>query len=379
MNCMYRMARVINRASYVHDQYHPRRGPCRLLAYIIVIFLLVMMMIIYGHQVIIPMHGHYISYFFRPLWDTPPPAFTNIVVHYYSPDLPMSQLCHLHGWHLRAQPRRVFDAVLFNNELDLLEIRWRDLLPLVHKFVLVESNTTFTGIPKPLFFSDNLPRFEFAATKTVHRAFPGGTRKDPFILEAEQRMAVNSLLWKSGLTAGDVVIMSDTDEMPSRETVELLRWCDGVPPVLHLQLRQYMYSFEFYVDSSSWRATAHVVTPQTRYRHGRQSDVILADAGWHCSFCFRRMEDFVLKMTGYSHADRVRKNKYYLKRDRIQGIICRGDDLFDMLPEEYSFKELIGKMGSIPRSASAIHLPPFLLQNADRFKFLLPGDCQLRD
>ncbi|KAI3847427.1 hypothetical protein MKW98_032753 [Papaver atlanticum] len=185
---------------------------------------------------------------------------------------------------------------------------------------------------------------------------------------------MNRLIQRSWISIGDILIMSDTDEIPSPNTRKLLQWCDGIPPVMHLQRKHFMYSFEFPVDFSSWRATAHVFRPRTRYRHSRQSDYILSDAGWHCSFCFRRLQDFVFNMTGYSHADRVRKQDF-LNYSRIQKIICQGNDLFDMLPEEYSFKELIKKMGSIPKSASAVHLPAYLLKNADKFKFFLPGGC----
>jgi beta-1,4-mannosyl-glycoprotein beta-1,4-N-acetylglucosaminyltransferase len=64
-----------------------------------------------------------------------------------------------------------------------------------------------------------------------------------------------------------------------------------------------------------------------------------------------------------------------LNPERIQRVICKGADLFDMLPEEYTFKEIIGKMGPIPHSYSAVHLPSYLLENADKYKFLLPGNC----
>lgn len=82
----------------------------------------------------------------------------------------------------------------------------------------------------------------------------------------------------------------------------------------------------------------------------------------------------MFKMTAYSHADRVRRREF-LDHRRIQGLICKGDDLFDMLPEEYSFRELIKKMGSIPRSSSAVHLPAYLIENTEKYKFLLPGGC----
>ncbi|KAG6718832.1 hypothetical protein I3842_04G172800 [Carya illinoinensis] len=323
-------------------------------------------------------HGQKISYLFRPLWDKPPPPFKRFP-HYYAENVSMDHLCRLHGWSLRSQPRNVFDAIIFSNELDILEIRWRELFPYVTKFVILESNTTFTGILKPLFFRSNKARFAFAERKIVHDVFSGqvaarGSYDDPFALEAQQRRFMTGLLRRAGISYGDVLIMSDTDEIPSPNTVKLMQWCDGVPPVMHLELRNYMYSFEFPVDYSSWRATTHIYGPNTFYRHSRQTDLIFSDAGWHCSFCFLRIQEFVFKMTAYSHADRVRRRDF-LDHSRIQKLICSGDDLFDMLPEEYTFQELIKKMGSIPRSASAVHLPAYLIENADKFGFLLPGGC----
>lgn len=347
------------------------RAPCKVLC--LALFILVPISIgIYSH-------AQKISYFFRPLWDKPPPLFKRLP-HYYAENVTMEHLCHLHGWSLRSEPRRVFDAIIFSNELDILDIRWRELHPYVTKFVILESNATFTGIPKPLIFDSNRQLFAFAEGKIVHGVFnvqPAvpGSSEDPFVLESNQRGAMNGLLRRAGISNGDLIIMSDTDEIPSPQTVKILQWCDGIPPVLHLELRNYMYSFEFPVDYSSWRATIQVYGPRTTYRHSRQSDLILSDAGWHCSFCFRKPEEFVFKMTAYSHADRVR-SKDFLSHSRIQEIICKGDDLFDMLPEEYSFRELIKKMGSIPRSASAVNLPAYLIENADKFRFLLPGGCQ---
>lgn len=336
---------------------------------------LILLLIIFTSAISIFIHGKKISYFFRPIWDNPPRPFTRIP-HFYAENVSMDHLCRLHGWSLRSEPRRVFDAILFSNELDILEIRWRELNPYVYRFIIVESNTTFTGIPKPLFFSDNRQRFAFAGSKIVYSMYPGqmGSNLNPFDLEAGQRVAVNTLFRNAGVSTGDLLIMSDTDEVPSPHTVRLLQWCDGLPPTMHLELKHYMYSFEFPVDFSSWRATAHIVQPKTHYRHSRQSDLLFADAGWHCSFCLRHIKDIGFKMTAYSHADRVRKANF-LNHSRIQRIICNGDDLFDMLPEEYSFQELIKKMGSIPRSTSAVHLPSALIQDADRFRFLLPGGC----
>eukprot|EP01018_Ginkgo_biloba_P031137 Gb_23410 [translate_table: standard] len=322
------------------------------------------------------LHGQKISYILRPIWDTPPKPFHH-VRHYYAENVSMEHLCYLHGWRVRQIPRRVFDAVLFSNELDMLEIRWQELLPLVTKFVILESDKTFTGLPKPLFFANNRGRFEFADPKVVYGMLPGRQLlpgEDPFVLETEHRVSLDRLLREAGIWYGDLLIMSDVDEIPSPHTINLLRWCDNIPSVMHLQLRNYLYSFEFLVDYNSWRASAHLYQYFTRYGHYRQTDELFVDAGWHCSFCFRHISEFIFKMKAYSHVDRVRFS-YYLNSSRIQNVICHGADLFDMLPEEYSFQEILKKMGSIPRSFSAVHLPSYLIKNADKFRFLLPGSC----
>ncbi|KAA8530181.1 hypothetical protein F0562_004890 [Nyssa sinensis] len=322
-------------------------------------------------------HGQKITYFLRPLWQSPPKSFTEIP-HYYHPNVPMETLCKLHGWGIREYPRRVFDAVVFSNEVDILTIRWNELYPYMTQFVLLESNSTFTGLPKPYYFANNRDQFKFIEPRLTYGTIGGRFKKgeNPFVEEAYQRVALDQLLRIAGIDDDDLLIMSDVDEIPSGHTINLLRWCDDIPPILHLQLKNYLYSFEFLWDNKSWRASVHrYQTGKTRYAHYRRTDNILADAGWHCSFCFRHISEFIFKMKAYSHYDRVRFS-HFLNPKRIQDVICKGDDLYDMLPEEYTFKEIIGKMGPIPRSYSAVDLPAHLLNNADKYKYLLPGNCR---
>lgn len=318
-----------------------------------------------------------VSYFLRPVWDTAPKPF-QFVPHYYADNVSIAKLCHLHGWHPLWRPRRVFDAIMFSIELDLLEIRYRELLPVVTKFVLVESEQTFTGRPKSLYFAENRDRFEFVKDRLAYGAMPArevARGENPFNLERDQRIFAEQIVREAGIARGDLLIMSDVDEIPSAHTVKLLQWCHGWPSPMHLQMTNYLHSLEFLVDRSSWRASVHIYDPEwTGYTHSRRSNYIFAESGWHFSFCLRHINDFIFKMTAYSHADRVR-SKSFLDPDRVQSVICEGRDLFDMLPEEYTFRELLTKMGRIPKSYSAVHFPAYLLENADKFKFLFPGNC----
>ncbi|CAN1725660.1 Beta-1,4-mannosyl-glycoprotein 4-beta-N-acetylglucosaminyltransferase [Linum perenne] len=336
-------------------------------------FFVTIPLVIFGVYV----HGQKVTYFLRPLWEKPPKPF-NVIPHYYNENVTTETLCKLHGWGVRESPRRVYDAVLFSNEVDILTIRWNELYPYITQFVLLESNSTFTGLPKPLIFASNRDKFKFIEPRLTYGMIGGRFKKgeNPFVEEAYQRVALDQLIRIAGIEDDDLLIMSDVDEIPSAHTINLLRWCEDIPSILHLQLRNYLYSFEYYVDSKSWRASIHrYQTGTTRYAHFRRSDVLLSDSGWHCSFCFRYISDFIFKMKAYSHYDRVRFS-HYMDPKRVQDVICKGADLFDMLPEEYTFKEIIGKMGPIPRSFSAVHLPAFLLNNAEKYKYLLPGNCK---
>ncbi|KAF9609044.1 hypothetical protein IFM89_012484 [Coptis chinensis] len=244
---------------------------------------------------------------------------------------------------------------LQSNEVDILTVRWNELYPYITQFVLLESNSTFTGLHKPLVFSAHRDDFKFIDSRLTYGTIGG-------------RIA--------GITDDDLLIMSDVDEIPSSHTINLLRWCDEIPQVLHLRLNNYLYSFEFLLDNKSWRASVHrYQTGKIRYAHYQQTDYILSDVGWHCSFCFRRCSEFIFKMKAYSHFDMVRF-LHFLNPQRIQDVICKGADLFDMLPEEYTFQEIIGKMGLIPHSFSVVHLPTFLLNNVEKYKFLLPCNCK---
>ncbi|KAL9667257.1 hypothetical protein QQ045_001608 [Rhodiola kirilowii] len=299
------------------------------------------------------LHYQKITYFLRPIWESPPKPF-NIVPHYYQENVTMENLC-----------RRVFDAVVFNNEVEMLSVRWQELSPYVDEFVLLESNSTFTGLPKPLIFEGNKEKFKFVKSRLTYGKLGGRFKngENPFVEEAYQRVALDQLLKVAGIKDDDLLIMSDVDEIPSGHTVNLFE----------MKLLS-LYSYEFYQDSSSWRASIHrYLKGKTRYAHYSQSDLLLADSGWHCSFCFRRISEFIFKMKAYSHSDRIRF-PHFLNPKRIQDVICQGADLFDMLPEEYTFTELIGKMGNIPHSYSAVHLPAYLLNNAEEYKYLLLGN-----
>jgi len=327
-----------------------------------------------------------ISYASRPLWDVPDGPNT-VISHYYAEGLKViPKVCALHGWNAREKTAdghgiEAWDAVLFSGELDLLEVRLNELDDSVDRFFIIESNRTFTGRPKPLIFSENRGRFSRFDHKIIYEPLLGSPAdpetEDPWVWEAHQRDAMSALL-RSHLPSTPrppLVLFSDVDEIPAAHTIRLLKGCAFVGP-LHLQMRTYMYSFEWPTGLSSWRAQVHEWDEATTYyRHSMASDNALADAGWHCSYCFRSLAEFSEKMQGFSHADRLAGDPSLLSPERIQQVICQGKDIFNMLPEVYSYRDMI-RLLNPERSKSMIDIPKFLIENEERFQFLLPGGCQ---
>ncbi|PCH38063.1 glycosyltransferase family 17 protein [Wolfiporia cocos MD-104 SS10] len=336
-----------------------------------------------------------LGYLLRPLWDTPPTAFT-VIPHYDHPNVSAGDICILHGWKKRPERARVWDATIFSVELDLLEIRLRELYPVVDHFIIVESNTTFTGHTKPLLFAQHRhePRFAWASDKIIYSAItlpseiPGvGPAEATWSNERRSRREINSILRSYGAQSGELMIQADVDEIPSARTIGLIRECEGYPAVLHLQLRNYMFAFTRRIPETkgggSWRASVKTWDPSgvgyTGYMHGRQSDAILADAGWHCSWCFRYLEDFRFKMTSYSHFDRVTRPRSQLDLAAIQRKVCEGKDLFDMLPEAYTFRDLAILMKGHPLEESYIDLPWWIVQKPEQYAYLLRQENCMRE
>jgi beta-1,4-mannosyl-glycoprotein beta-1,4-N-acetylglucosaminyltransferase len=246
---------------------------------------------------------------------------------------------------MAAERPLVVDAVPISTELDMLEIRMREYAPFVKIFVIVESPMTHAGRPKPLFFAEQRQRFdkivEEGGAKIVYAAVEGMEPDLPvgsFQNEIKQRTTISNLLTglrqRGEIHEGSLVIQSDIDEIISRQTLDLLTSCTDYPVQMHLNVKNYRYSYNFpLLDEGYWRPRLVTIgsEQEIQYHHGRGSDWLLEGAGWHCSFCFATLDDMRAKMQNYVHNDRLRDNSN-LKEDVLRGRVCRGEDPFGMYP-----------------------------------------------
>jgi beta-1,4-mannosyl-glycoprotein beta-1,4-N-acetylglucosaminyltransferase len=109
-------------------------------------------------------------------------------------------------------------CVLFNGEFDALAIRIRELDDIVYRFVVVESDTTFSGLKKAVQFTREHPAIQkFAARLDFVLVDDMPATDNAWDREVRQRNAV--MLGLCGASDNDLILMSDVDEIPRPECV----------------------------------------------------------------------------------------------------------------------------------------------------------------
>ena len=291
-------------------------------------------------------------------------------------------VCRAHHWKPylhRKHHRKVYDMFLVNTELDWLEIRMSELEHEVDYFVVLEAPSSFVGLPKPLHVSNNWDLFSRWHHKmiyhTLNESGVAGTFKDTFRHEAFQRNGLlNQVLVKipesdeRAPQMDDVILVSDLDEIPRPSTIQTLRNC-RFPRRLTLASRFYYYSFQWLHRGEEWphpQATYYqgprwTILPDKLRMKGIQEKLeTFGNAAWHCSSCYPRLEDYVTKITGFSHTKFNRPE--FVDRAKILQRVRQGIDLFDRESEVYD------------RVEGNTDMPAFLRENGVRFNYMTDRD-----
>lgn len=287
--------------------------------------------------------------------------------------------------------RKIYDLFLFSHELDWLEIRLNTLAPYVDYFVIVESPSTFTGMQKPLYLQDNWSNFTKFHHKIIHKVVedPGPSigmstwiHEDFFRNSLFQSTFPTLVSSQREAHEGDVILVSDVDEIPKPETLNVLRHCD-FPDRLTLRSHFYYYSFQWLHVGEQWphpQATVfhgltNTLTPNelrngiggpsswvpfrsSLHRWWQKAD--LWNAAWHCSSCFATLEEMRAKMESFSHTPlntpENRNERTMLERVRT------GQDLFGRKGQDYQ------------RVEGNHDVPAYILERPKEFEYLLNRD-----
>lgn len=117
---------------------------------------------------------------------------------------------------------KVYDCFPFFNELDVLEIRLKEMWDTVDYFVLVEANVSHSGNPKEYIFEKNKERFEPYLSKIRHiKVDDVPETQDSWVREKFQRFCIGRGLFDA--EKDDIIIVSDADEIPRAELIEMIK------------------------------------------------------------------------------------------------------------------------------------------------------------
>lgn len=217
----------------------------------------------------------------------------------------------------------IYDAFLFYNELDLLEIRLNELNDVVDYFVLVEGEKTFQNNPKSLIYQENKEKFKEFEHKIIHIVKPiDSFTNNAWANEDNSFDLLGSAVINHSTSDDNLVILGCVDEIPSAYAVSKLKALpyNGDPVVIKMDFFCYYLNTQFICPTVDFRAgpliavrelrTAQASTfikPRCRGRYTSNtlsSNLIPVEHphGWHFTFMgdADRLYD---KIHGFSHTE----------------------------------------------------------------------------
>tara|TARA_R110000787_G_scaffold196478_2_gene307889 strand:+ start:855 stop:1706 length:852 start_codon:yes stop_codon:yes gene_type:complete len=279
---------------------------------------------------------------------------------------------------------KIYDCFPFFNELDLLEIRLNYLDSVVDYFVLCESEITFSGLPKKLFYQENKHLFKDFEHKIIHVVVDDTPsefiKNDPFKTDQHQRNSVIKGL--INCNDDDVIITSDLDEFPNIEIIKDLNSFYREDVLFHLAQGMYYYYFNLKetsgkllshsgefdgIEDKKWLGTKicnygflkKFGVDKLRHPSMREPGTRVAGGGWHFTYVGGHIQTsatqrVLLKIECAAHQE-FNNNFYKLnvknKIDSNEDVFFR-DSKFEVVPIDNSF-------------------PSYIIENREKFSHLI--------
>ena len=263
---------------------------------------------------------------------------------------------------------KIFDCFTFFNELDLLDLRLNYLNNIVDYFVLVEADKTHSGKEKPYYYEENKKRYENFHHKIIHVKTELNTNNLSFEkakgfnpgdnywrLENEQRNKIVRGL--ENANPDDMIIISDLDEIPSKEFILMFGGDKNKKPRVAIQQFYYYYlNYRFIGHRDNWRGSVLITkngldksTPQ-RIRNMRGVlNTYPIIGGWHFSY-LGGVDMIINKLNNFAHSEY--SDGIYVQPEYIKNQIDKGCCLF-------TTKKL---------KIDNTNLPGYLVDNKEKYK-----------
>ena len=247
----------------------------------------------------------------------------------------------------------IVDAFTFFNERELVELRVKYLNDIVDYFLIVEADHTHTGKKKEWNFPEVLnSRLKNYSNKIKYHQMKvdlekAEAEKDPrykslkgplanagrsWKVESMQRNFIKDCYKKLTTSKDDIIIISDLDEIPSKEKISFIKSSDFevIAPVSFAQSLFYLNCN--YLDLEQWIGSVAITgqliekyEPQT-FRDYKNRISRFSDAGWSFS-SFGGTKKIIEKLEAFCHVEYNLKE--YKDEDHIKKCIQTGGDLFN--------------------------------------------------
>lgn len=215
---------------------------------------------------------------------------------------------------------RLFDCFLFSGEHDLLDIRLNILDPIIDKFVIVESDYTFSNQYKGYKLNVD-PKFKskiIYLKATLPKIGRLNNYLNPWSLEHYGRNYLYYSLKDIG--NNDLVLLSDLDEIPNPDILKLAINNNNFP--VGLNLKNFIYFFNVIINNEDRYLPSavcmlfkkeHLIWPKIvddfslscnnigfmKMREDRLKYPLYQNAGWHYSSCLGVYE-LIEKLQSYA-------------------------------------------------------------------------------
>lgn len=274
----------------------------------------------------------------------------------------------------------IYDCFSFCAELNLLELRLNELNDVVDYFVLVEATLTHSGLPKRLYYAENVGKFWDFHDKIIHvivddmpitpqeimaaitkrdRTWlaPGYQVEDNWVRERYQRNQIMKGLVQCD--PDDIIIIGDADEIVRPSVLEHINetMADGSNCIMQTMNSYYM---NVQCVNGDWAGSKilrykYITSPSEDRFHTPAAKVIL-DGGWHMQY-LGGAEAIRTKIKSFAHQE-------YNTPGVLNGVEQRLAGLHDVLgrPDRYKVIPIDDKM------------PKYVLNNLDKFeKYMYKG------
>lgn len=236
----------------------------------------------------------------------------------------------------------ILDSCLFHDEYEMLTFRLKYLWDTVDFFVIVEADRSFSGRKKPLNFFNNRYRYQWAMDKIVYHPVAIDVTGLDFSYkpEAEDRTAPQ---WKvefqqrnaiieacKDFSDDDILMMSDCDEIPTKQVVEFRKTNQIQNPFVCNQ-RLVVFYLNFIRQDIGWNGTIVSTLKQAReittqgLRDMRMGLSPMPHGGYHFSY-FGSAEQIKKKIQSYSHQELNKEE--YLDIKKIGELTSQGKGIF---------------------------------------------------